>query len=162
MSFITIILLCTFFLLPTVAFTEEMQELWGTWINTDYDEIDNMSSKFVFDSNPHAFLEYDEYEETIKQITGKELDGTYAQYWQTSDTEPWLVAKFSILDEWIDSDVAVIYKMKYFEYTMMGFGWSHFRISPSGEVLERIHSIDWFPEEIDPTAFYYGIYYRQE
>ena len=157
MKFISTLLLLTVLLLPAVVFSEEVQELWGTWINTDYDGIEYLtaSAKIVFDSDPNAFRK------NLKSDIG-EPHGSIGWYYNTPDTKTGHESTFAIDKKWTDSEGSVWYKINYYDYKFYTIDKLLIRISNTGSIMEMMfcglqrHSV------INPNSRDYSIFYRQE
>lgn len=115
---------------------KENEELFGTWINTDYD--DNWRcGKIVLTSNKI----YDEYAWSYGELPGQKCE-------------------FTINDKWADSDGNTFYKL-----TLTTSGRTIFMISKineNGNIYEDVWSTIKMPTEIDTENVNYRIYYRQE
>lgn len=124
---------------------KENEEIYGTWVN------ENMRcKKFIL-----------------------KPDGTWAEYNEVSDTEPaksgsyLLSGTFVIEDRWTDSEGNIWYKRKWWlgakeiRHDSYPFGYSLVRISDSGKIGEFHWAYGDYPDEIDPEAPNYFIYYRK-
>ncbi len=132
------------------------EELYGTWVNTDYDGVEYLtkSAKLIFDPNPNAFGE------NLKSDIG-EPNGSIGWYYNTSDTKTGHESTFAIAKKWTDSEENVWYKINYYDYKFYTIDFLLVKMSNSGNTLEYmfcgLHSYD----EIDPNSYDYGIFYRQ-
>ena len=124
---------------------QEDEELFGTWINPDYDEK-MQAAKFVY-----------------------KPDGKVLHYPTRSDTKERWEANFTITDKWTDPDGDIWYKWVETEGTGGGFSGSGERyfiakISRSGKAIECSFSGYDYPPEVNPDnlRYNYRIYYRQE
>jgi hypothetical protein len=123
---------------------KEDEELFGTWINTDYDEV-QIAAKIIFDPN-----------------------GVVRAYPTVSITKEWMIGKFTISDKWIDAEGNIWYKWLRTEAKGMSMSDTseHYylgKISDSGRVLELNYSGYDYPTEVNPDSlkYAYSIYYRQ-
>jgi hypothetical protein len=64
------------------------EPLYGTWVNPEYDELEDWSAKFVFNPDHNTYRESGKSEEEYLIWKIGSLDGSYAQYWRISDKEP--------------------------------------------------------------------------
>jgi hypothetical protein len=116
---------------------KEDEELFGTWINPDYDA-----------SWIHAKI-------VVKP------DGTWSEYKMSYDDKPLLKGEYTINDKWTDSDGYNFYKIiltaHYMPYYILS------KIDKTGNVYEDLWSTVEMPSEFDPDnkLYIYRIYYRQ-
>jgi hypothetical protein len=113
------------------------EELFCTWINTDYDEISKYS-KIVF-----------------------KPDGT-AEYYNASTYEDFDKAEFVIKSKWLDSNGDIFYTVDEEIPLYMIRYYSLYKLSNSAKSLQLIFNTRDYPTEIDPEDTRYSIYYRQE
>ena len=126
---------------------QEDEELFGTWINPDYEEKMVQSAKLIF-----------------------EPDGVLRGFATANTTKEPSTSKYTITDKWIDDKGNIWYK---FLITEMKFGViSHpdsekyyylCKISDSGRILEFSRSGYDYPPEVNPDNLRYPtrVYYRQ-
>ena len=125
---------------------QEDEELFGTWINPDYDEKMVQPVKLIY-----------------------EPDGVSRGFETANTTEETVTAKFTITDKWIDAEGIIWYKWirtdisgpvlkTHSDYYYLG------KISDSGRVFEFSFSGNDYPPEVNPDSLKYNylIYYRQE
>ena len=125
---------------------QEDEELFGTWINPDYDEKMVQATKFIY-----------------------EPDGVLRGFETANTTKETMTAKFTITDKWIDDEGIIWYKWlltdirgsvlkTHSDYYYLG------KISDSGRVFEFSYSGSDYPPEVNPDNLRYNhrIYYRQE
>jgi hypothetical protein len=123
---------------------KEDEELFGTWINSDYDEV-QISAKIIFDPN-----------------------GVLRGFAIANTTKEWVNAKFTITDKWIDAEGNIWYKWlrtkaKGLSMSVTGEHYYLGKIRDSGRVLEISFSGYDYPPEVNPDSLKYNyfIYYRQ-
>ena len=115
---------------------KEDEELFGTWINTDYD--DNWRcGKIVFTSN-------NMYEEHA---------------WSYSEL-PGLKFEFTTTSKWTDSDGNTFYKLSSTAPGRSAYFFS--KINANRNIYEDVWSTIKMPTAIDTENVNYRIYYRQE
>jgi hypothetical protein len=115
------------------AFKEEMV---GTWVNTDYDNMNSKWAKVV-----------------IKQY------GMFEGYNEAQATEFWK-ANISITDRWTDSEGNIFYKT--IHAPIAGEKWYElWKLSNSGTVWELVWDVFEYPTDINPNNSGYLIYYQQ-
>jgi len=130
----------------TYVATED-EELYGTWVNPDYDD-------------------------TTGGQPGRTVieNGTYEVFALTNITR-WLIrGEYTITDKWTDSEGNTWYNYKVTKLwyqtnvTRTDPLYGLAKISDSGRTLERAYSGIDYPQEINPDAleFIYQIHYRQE
>ena len=119
---------------------KEDEELYGTWINTDYDE-----------TNKYAKIEM-------------KSDGTWYEYKMSDDDIPIFKCEYTITDKWTDSNRNTYYKIivthidtDYVPFYIIS------KINKTGNVYEDLVSNLNMPTEFDPDnlMYHYRIYYRQ-
>jgi hypothetical protein len=128
-----------------VYVVEEDKELFGTWINTDYDDSDKIAM-FIL-----------------------EPDGSIQVYEvSTSTADPWNNT-YKITEKWIDDEGNIWYTYLDYDSTQGAISdldpnYTIVKISDSGRVLELSFSSYDYPTELSPDSlkFNYQIYYRQE
>jgi len=144
-TFVSILILSLVVLIITGSYTmgqdvyvmKEDEELFGTWINTDYDEIGKYS-KIVF-----------------------KPDGK-AEYYDASTYKDYDNGEFVIANKWTDSKGNIWYTMSEEIPLYMIRYYSLYKLSNSGKTLQFIFNTRDYPTEIDPDDTRYSIYYRQE
>ena len=118
------------------------EELYGTWVNTDYDG--------VYDESPQKFIHYNwGYTESFGLVT--------AQY-------PNIRRVFYIMDKWTDSEGIIWYKVTWQLRGSPNMRFYIVKINVKEGSWEDIWSYKDFPSESDltPEHVKYEIYYRQE
>ena len=123
---------------------KEDEELFGAWINPDYDEAYE-GGKIIY-----------------------QPDGIKQGFSTAAITKEWWNNKFTITDKWIDDEGTIWYKWlrtdirgrvlkSHSDYYYFG------KISESGKVFEFSYSGSDYPPEINPDnlRYNYRIYYRQ-
>jgi hypothetical protein len=116
---------------------KEDEELFGTWINTDYDKM-NKDAKIVI------------------KPAGK------AEYYNASTDSDAVQGEYVITDKWVDSEGNIWYKMRGEIPLYMIRYYSLYKISNSGKTLQCIFNNRDYPTEIAPEDTRYSIFYRQE
>jgi len=124
---------------------QEDEELFGTWINPDYDEK-MTAAKIIY-----------------------EPDGVSRGFGTANTTMEAWNAKFTITDKWIDDEGIIWYKlfgtdMKVGSHSIPQSDYYYLcKISDSGRVFEFSRSSDDYPPEVNPDNLRYPtrIYYRQ-
>ena len=120
---------------------KEDEELFGTWINTEYDETLLMSKVVI------------------------EPDGSWDEYKMSSGDEKYFKCEYTVKEKWTDSDGNTLYKIiiksigsDYVPYYVIS------KINKTGDVYEDLVSNLDMPEEFDPDdmLLHYRIYYRQK
>jgi hypothetical protein len=112
----------------------------GTWINADYDSLDPVVAKHVFNA-----------------------DGSYMGYTRTTDSNAIDRGRVSILEKWTDSQGATLYRME----VVVGYGRYYFvgKVDASGETFEQVWATvageRTLENTIDTSNSMYHIYYRQ-
>ena len=116
---------------------KEDEELYGTWVNTDYSGAYFEEQKIVI------------YADKIEKHSLASID------------IPPEKGKHTIIDKWTDSEGNILYKRKA-EGVYMWFELD--KISRDGTTLEVVYSFvfDKYPTEIDPNHKDYRIYHRQK
>ena len=111
-------------------------ELYGTWVNPDYDNKEGFYPKVVF--NPNSKMDF---------------------YSVSTASKPTpLQGKFFITNKWTESKGTIWYTF-IFNAPAEEF-YSLVKISNSGKTLEWIMSTD-YPKEMDPESTQYQFYNRQ-
>jgi hypothetical protein len=127
------------FLTSYSLLADNLDKLYGTWINAEYDySIDRTCGKLVFNN-----------------------DGTFIKYRYITDTEYYFVCAYEIIDNWTDSEGNVWCKATYHG---VGSGITYYqlwRVNNTGTTWEIRDDPNKFPTEMD-TSWNYKIYYRQE
>jgi hypothetical protein len=113
----------------------ESEELFGTWVNTDYK--DGMHAQMY-----------------IQRL------GENERYSSVNDEEPTWTAETLINQKWTDSNGNIWYKIRW-KAGAMGSGFSLIKISDSGKTLERVWSQWEHPKALDISDETYRIYYRK-
>ncbi|MFX0145462.1 MAG: hypothetical protein ACFE9C_15465 [Candidatus Hodarchaeota archaeon] len=124
----------------TTCVAEEFEELYGTWVNPDYNT------------------------ETIPAKTVLNPDGTSLSYGTEDSTVGRWPGKLAITDKWSDSEGNVWYKVSY-TYKMGGDSATSYRlarVSNSGATLEWVESRSEYPKELSSKHPSYMIYQRQQ
>ena len=117
------------------------EELYGTWVNTDYDG--------VYDESPQKFIHYNwGYTESFGRVTAQ---------------HPNFQRVFYIMDKWTDSEGIIWYKVT---WQLRGSPTMRFylvKINKSEGSWEEVWTYKDFPSESDltPEHVEYGIWYRQ-
>ena len=116
---------------------KEDEELYGTWVNTDYSGAYFEEQKIVISADK------------IEKHSLSSID------------IPPEKGKHTIIDKWTDSEGNILYKRKA-EGVYMWFELD--KISRDGTTLEVVYSFvfDKYPTEIDPNHKDYRIYHRQK
>ena len=118
--------------------SQENEEIYGTWVNTDYSGGYNEEQKIVIHPD------------------GLELYGMAAFDFHSGKD------RYTILEKWKDENDNIWYKRHIFA----SYGkWSDLtRISQDQSVMEYVFSyvVSKIPEKIDPNHKNYRIYYRQK
>ena len=120
-----------------VYVVKEDEELFGIWINTNYDEISK-------------------YSKIVIKLDGK------AEYYNASTYSDFDKGEFVITNKWFDSKGNIWYTMSEEIPLYMIRYYSLYKISNSGKTLQLIFNTRDYPTEIDPEDTRYSIYYRQE
>jgi len=119
----------------TEYFAKDNEQLYGTWINMDYDT--RPPQKLVY--NP---------------------DGTAWSSMIANSKKPMWRIKYLITGKWEDSKGNIMYKSHWVgDWGEEAFQLS--RISNSGNTLEYMFSNDDYPKEIVPEDFFYRKYTRK-
>lgn len=113
----------------------ENEELFGTWINTEYK--DGMHAQMYINK-----------------------PGVNERYSDVNDKEPTWTAESRINHKWTDAKGNIWYKIRW-KAGAMGSGFSLIKISDSGNTLERVWSQWEHPKELDIKNDTYRIYYRK-
>ena len=116
---------------------KEDEELFGTWINAEYDEITKYSKIVI---KPDGKLEY------------------YNATFYTDFDE----GEFVISNKWVDSKGDIWYTVSEEIPLYMIRYKSLYKLSNSGKTLQTIFNTREYPTEMDPDDTRYAIYYRQE
>ena len=111
------------------------EELFGAWVLIDYK-----------DGTPP------------KRVTIK--PGGYDGFYPADAMEPMWTAEYAISDKWTDAEGNVWYKVRWVIANING-GFSLYKISESGKILEQINSQWEYPKELDANSEYYRVYYRK-
>ncbi len=111
-------------------------ELYGTWVNPDYDNKEDRYPKVVF--NPNSKMDF--------------YSGSTA-----SKPAP-LQGKFFITNKWTESKGTIWYT--FILYYVAEEVYTLAKISNSGKTLEWFMSTD-YPKEMDPESTQYRFYNRQ-
>jgi hypothetical protein len=116
-------------------FAGDNEELYGTWINMDYDS-NIPSQKVVFNS-----------------------DGTGGGSSSVDFDLSWKI-RYLLTGKWTDSEGNIMYK-SHWVGTGRSQGFSLLKISNSGTTLEYTYLKNEYPEEIDPKHTHYRKYTRK-
>ena len=113
--------------------TDNIDELVGTWVNTDY----NIRAQKIVIEPDGVYVSYKKIEYTVHSGTGT----------------------LEIIEKWRDSKGNIFIKTR----EIPGGDWVYSlnKISNSGTVLEYVNSYKDYPTEINPDDLEYRIYYRQ-
>ena len=124
---------------------QEDEELYGTWVNPDYDNTDYPAKLVV------------------------KPDGTMDEYSLSHSDRPFAVLEYVITDKWTDSEGTIWYKMLEIQqdlkviknpdtYYMLS------KIDKTSNVWEFLWTSNDYPAEFDPDdlRYNYRIRYRQE
>jgi hypothetical protein len=125
-----------------VSTTECIMLACGTWVNNEYRNVGQWG-KIVQNEN-----------------------GMFYMYIDVSDTTSFEKGKLIISEAWIDTEENIWFKSnkflgEYFEGAEPAI-FELNEISNSGSIWEYVFSYHGYPAEIDPDAFNYRIYYRQD
>ena len=125
-----------------IAGGEKEEELYGTWVNSDYNTSAE-KAKLIVDDDPGI---------------RDDANGTVIMYVKEFDEQPYERYSFRIEEKWEDDEGNIWYKIKTFimEYCEL------WKISNSGDTLEFVSIKHNYPDTIDPHHANYRIYYRQE
>lgn len=118
---------------------KENEELYGTWVNEEYNSM------------------------IINARWDWKSDGNWASYPNTTGEPNWK-GKYSITEKWTDDSGAVWYKMTWKNEIYGKSGYGLIRIGDSGLTMETAFSFSAYPTKIDSTTSlwgYGGIYYRK-
>ena len=133
---ILVIILLLLFSLSFAGDKITIEDTYGTWINSDYNEV-YKPAKSIYHS-----------------------DGTYELYSKVTDTKPAVTGKNTITDSWYDKEGNLLIKNIWVEVGSTGYG--IIKCSDSGKVWEHVEISGDFPTEMDENHTQYHIYYRQE
>jgi len=114
------------------------EELFGTWVNMDYQEG-------VQTHSPQKLI--------IKL-------GECGLYLSANDNEPMWTEEIHISHKWTDAKGNIWYKHRW-KAGGMGSGFTLSKISESGKTLVYIYSQWEYPKELDINSEYYRVYYRK-
>lgn len=113
--------------------TDNIDELVGTWVNTDY---------------------------TIRaQKIVVEPDGVYTAYKKIEDTTYSGSGTLELVEKWTDSKGNLFCKICFDRAGDLVYELD--KISNAGTVLEYVQSYKDYPTEINPNDLEYNVYYRQ-
>ena len=126
-----------------IASGDKKEELYGTWVNLDY----NTSARYA--------------KVIINSDRGirDDANGTMVLYTREYDELPEGSITFRIEDKWKGDEDNIWYEIEPFGMQVFYELW---KISNSGDTLERVYTRQTYPDEIDPNHANYHIYYRQE
>ena len=116
---------------------KEDEEIFGTWINTDYDEIRK-------------------YSKVVIKPDGK------SEYYNATTYSDFDKGEFVISNKWVDSIGNIWYTVSEEIPLYMIHYKSLYKLSNFGRTLQTIFNTREYPTEIDPDDTRYAIYYRQE
>ena len=111
------------------------EELFGTWILVDYND-GTPPQKLIFKL------------------------GSYEGFYSVDAKEPALNAEYHISHKWNDSKNNIWYKTKW-QFIHFHRGFSLYKISDSGKILEHIYSQWEYPKEMDISNDNYRKYKRK-
>lgn len=122
---------------------EDSEDLYGTWVNPEYDTISGLAVKRVFTP-----------------------DGTWAKY-ERIDTDARISGTFTITDRWTDGNQNIWYKVAVV-HPRTGKYYLLAKLSNSGTALECACSIFDYPTAVEANSragnqepiVEYSIYYR--
>ena len=119
---------------------KENEELYGTWINPDYNYSVNASAKFIVYSN-----------------------GKMEMYSVDTYTTPKKQAEFAITNKWKDTQGNIWYTINFKNLEAKYWNYWLIKISNSEKTLELNDNPNEYPDKIDPNDRFsrYGIYNRQ-
>jgi hypothetical protein len=117
----------------------ENEELFGTWVNMDYQEGEGLT---------HA------PQKLIIKLGESEL------YSSVNDSAPMWTEEINISNKWTDAKGNIWYKYRW-KAGGLGSGFNLAKISQSGKTLEYIWS-DWeYPKELDVNSEKYRVFNRE-
>lgn len=103
------------------------EELYGTWVNTDYNTVSGVAAKRIFTP-----------------------DGTWAKY-KTVDTEVWESGTFTVTHKWRDHEGNIWYKLIAL-HPRTGKYYFLAKVSNSGTTLECASSIFDYPAALESNS----------
>ena len=115
------------------------EELFGTWINMDYQEGVQTHS-----TTPKLIIKL----------------GECGVYSSADENEPTWTEEHHISHKWSDTKGNIWYKYRW-KAGKMGGGFTLSKISESGKTLEYIYSQWEYPKELDINSEYYRVYHRK-
>ena len=119
-------------------------QLWGTWVNEDYDEI-------PAGGPPPKLIMYE--------------SGLLVVYDDLSETDPipFITLQFELTGDWTDGQEHWFQIVEYIEEGVV-FAYATIRLSNGGDTLEGWFNPTDYPDPagLEPSAENYTVYYRQE
>ena len=138
-TFVLVILFCVAVSLSFAVDKISIDDVFGTWVNSDYN---------------------DELWKAGKKVTNP--DGTDLAYGKETDTEPAWKTEFTIIDSWHDKEGNLFVKGTFVIKEENKSGYYLDKLSNAGKVKETVWSQADYPDEVSPIGGIYEIYYRQE
>ena len=133
----TFLLIIVLTLTVLILHAGDVEEIYGTWINHEYDKSGRSHAKLIYS-----------------------YDGTWSMFLTEHSEFPSETATFIIEDKWIDSNGNIWYKVSYKAYGYYP-AYSLIKLSNDAKTMERELSIEFFPETLDTKHDRYTIHYRQ-
>ena len=122
---------------------KEDEELYGTWVNPEYDEESHVAKKVI------------------------KHDGTWDEYAMSNSNRPLGTGEYTIIDKWTDSEGNIWYKIisTFFDEKSIQRSNTYYylsKIDKTGNVYELLFSSTDYPTEFDPDnlRYNYRIHYR--
>ena len=138
-----LLLIITVAVTVLIASGDKEEELYGTWVNSDYNATAE-KAKLIVDPDPGI---------------RDDANGTVIMYVRESDELPYERYSFRIEEDWNDNEGNIWYKIEPF---VVMSNYELWKISNSGDTLEFVFATQNYPDKIDPNHANYRIYYRQE
>ena len=114
-----------------------IEDTYGTWVNSDYNEKGQWEKIII---NP---------------------DRTHAFYNKDTDPEPAYTGKYTAIDSWHDRKGNLWVKSTFVDDDTHDLAYVLEKISKDGLTMEWVWSMADYPAEMSPIAGTYAIYYRQ-
>ena len=118
---------------------QDNEELYGTWVNPEYNEPLNRAAKVIMYS-----------------------DGTMKGYFTESDEIRLWVSLYKLTSKWSDDEGNIWYRLIYWYEGLQERFYMIVKLSDSGNMWESVYSSEDYPKKVDKSNLNYRIRYRQE
>jgi len=135
------LLVCSIFLMGTTIDYSEIDSIYGTWKNQDYEGMENKFAKIEFGDGNTWYT----YSTVDSKVPAEK--GTYTLVFDCKSSQ---AIYYKVIRK--SQDGSIIYELYRFS-RLIGYG-------TEGKVLEIQSSINGFPPKINPNSSTYSFFYR--